>query len=420
MNNGSVVQQVEQAHHIKENLCKAVKQEVEEAFGHTIATSRDCNRLSEEIFYKTSFKINPNTLRRFFGLVKALYPPSLSTLTILANYCGYHSLEELSAVKNGTPAKEATQNDQCILQYLVTLLTDTPAKGTNDVVLLTVVKHTIKFLSQFPELANRFQRAIAKTKNGQAYYFEQFVYTDKLNSFYGEGLRYYLSEKKTAEAQVFGYSLLCLRDWLVGNTSSLKRNFETIKSQRLSKHANPYVSGCYYSASLLYAEASNLDTQRILAEAYKVHLDLKLLGKSQLQFWSFEYAIAHSLVLTRHYQDALYYINQASLNNSESPNPLDNSFYHKLTLLKAIAFAQSGILDEAEKLLDQIRTSQFNFLSKKADTILYLLLTCFLKKANKKLEKQLTDLIDETGFARLRSVDFYPVEDAIPVPCEQK
>lgn len=113
MNIGSSVQN-ESPHHFKEALCKAVQQEVEESFGHRVTTSRDCIRLSEEVYYKTSFKINPNTLRRFFGLVKAQYPPSLATLTILANYCGYHSLEEISATRKWLSKEQDVPDNKSI------------------------------------------------------------------------------------------------------------------------------------------------------------------------------------------------------------------------------------------------------------------------------------------------------------------
>src|SRR4030095_11742629 len=100
------------------------------------------------------------------------------------------------------------------LRYLVTIFTATQVRDGNDETYFSLVKHTINFLAQHQDLAQKFQRAIVKTRNGQDFYFEQFVNIDKLNSFYGEGLRYYLNERKTQEGQLFGNSLLCLRDWL--------------------------------------------------------------------------------------------------------------------------------------------------------------------------------------------------------------
>lgn len=248
---------------------------------------------------------------------------------------------------------------------MVIVFTALPVKEPGGEVFFIFLKHTIQFLSQCPDLVQKFQRAIAKTKNGQAYYFELYVYLDKLNSFYGEGLRFYLSEKKTTEGQVFGYSLLCLRDWFSNNHDSLRKNFAYVKKQSLPRTAEPYLYGKYFAAYLLYAEAFNLGTQKVLAEAYKAYLELKHSGDRQYLCKSFEYTLANVLIWTRHYQDAIYYINEAFLNYPETSLPLDQIGFRRLTLLKAAAFAQSGIMDEAERLLGQIQPSQFAFLSKK-------------------------------------------------------
>src|SRR5437764_1300000 len=72
-----------------------LKHEVEETFGRRIISSRDCIQLSEDIYFKAGDLINPNTLRRLYGLVKADYPSSTSTLSLLAKYCGFNSLDDL-------------------------------------------------------------------------------------------------------------------------------------------------------------------------------------------------------------------------------------------------------------------------------------------------------------------------------------
>jgi hypothetical protein len=402
MNNGFPLQRTQSPHKLKEALHDIVKKEVEETFGHTIASSRDCIRLSEEIYAKTSFRINANTLRRFFGLVKAQYPPSLSTLTILANYCGYQSLEELSVVKEKMERGQNAIDEKSMLHYLVTLFSGIPPSKASDEAFFILIKHTVKFISLSPELANKFQRAIIKNKNGQELYFEQYIQIDKLNSFYGEGLRYYLNEKKSVEGQVFGYSLLCVRDWLSGDQFSLRKNFEQVKKQILPKKANPFLSGYYFAAYLLYADENQLDTHKVLADAYKTQLALKPVSKSLHLFQSFEYIMASVLVWTRYYQDTIFYINEAYLAYTKPTSSIDQTYYSRLVLFKAVAYAKSGITDEAERLFEQIHPSQLSFLSKKTDTILYLLLARSLKKTNKKLEKQLEELVRETGFLKLK------------------
>ena len=55
----------------------------------------------EDIYHKTGETVNANTLRRFFGLVKADYPASSSTLTILSKYCGLNSMQEIEQLSSG-------------------------------------------------------------------------------------------------------------------------------------------------------------------------------------------------------------------------------------------------------------------------------------------------------------------------------
>jgi hypothetical protein len=84
-----------------------IRNEMEHVFGRTIVSSRDCIQLSHDVFQKTRCQLNPNTLRRFFGLVKATYPPSHSTLTIL-----FYLLQAIACYKSGDPAAAGVLYDR--------------------------------------------------------------------------------------------------------------------------------------------------------------------------------------------------------------------------------------------------------------------------------------------------------------------
>src|SRR3954470_11064372 len=97
----------------------AIMGELERVFGRCITSSRDCNDLSDDIFRKTQKQINPNTLRRIFGLVKAEYPPSQATLDILSKYCGFYTVEELYTTRQNVDNDDIVYLDQ-LLNYIVT------------------------------------------------------------------------------------------------------------------------------------------------------------------------------------------------------------------------------------------------------------------------------------------------------------
>lgn len=392
----------------KSTLNSVIKNEVQDTFGRRIITSRDCLQLSEEIYFKTAFTINANTLRRFFGLVKAEYPPSISTLNILTKYCGFTSIDDIN-IDSHTHAENSSDNKD-LLNYLSSIFKLTQVKDPYDETFLALVKHTIHFLSHYPEFAEKFQRAIAKTKNGQTAYYENFVHMDKLNSFYGNGIRYYINEAKTNEAKIFGNGLLCLRYWLTDNKSELKKNFEFIKSNKLTKAVPPVICSSYLSSHLYYADAFELNPERILDEAHALHVEFKKRDDIKL-FECLEYNLCLALVITSHFEEGLFYINYTLQNFSEKNSLLDQGLHKKLLLLKSICLCRTGYHAEAERIYQKIRPSQFHFLSKKSDTILYLLLSGYLKISNQKLEHQMAELIEDTGFHKLNSLQIEKLSD---------
>ena len=65
---------------MKNDLLPALRKELENSFGRKVLSSRDCLQMVDDIYQKTGYTINTNTLRRFFGLVKTDYNASPSTL----------------------------------------------------------------------------------------------------------------------------------------------------------------------------------------------------------------------------------------------------------------------------------------------------------------------------------------------------
>src|ERR1017187_4068355 len=110
-----------------------IKNEIEETFGKKISTSRDCMELSRDVFNKISFKINHNTLRRFFGLIRSNYYSSATTLHILSKYCGFSSIDELIQLrKNNKQPIESNGYAESILKYLVSIFINSSSQEYED------------------------------------------------------------------------------------------------------------------------------------------------------------------------------------------------------------------------------------------------------------------------------------------------
>jgi hypothetical protein len=382
-----------------DQLVGLLKNEVEECYGKKVSTYGNCLELSEEIFAKTSFQVNPNTLRRVFGLVKTKYLPSFATLNILSKYCGFTSIGHFKTTLQAEKLNEGIC-EQHILNFLTDIFRKTAVIGPNDQTFLDLCQHTIGLISLYPCLAGKFNKIIAKTKNGQEYYFEQCVNIDHLNSFYGDGIRYYLTEKKTTEGQIFGNSLLCLKAWLTKNDEMLMRRFKVLENLRLPKSVHPFVCGRYFASKLYFVNATGSNPERILLDAHQVHETIKQANDNYKLFPCFEYIIGGALVVTRLYGEAIYYLNYALKNYPGRHSYLDAGFYESLLLFKALALAKTKQQKEAGVIYHQLKPSRFYFLTKKINTILYLILEKELGRSGSSSEKKLAELIQETGFVK--------------------
>ncbi|HWJ93047.1 MAG TPA: hypothetical protein VNR87_18165, partial [Flavisolibacter sp.] len=117
-------------------------------------------------------------------------------------------------------------------------------------------------------------------------------------------------------------------------------------------------------------------------------------------FPCFESVFAMALTITKHPQDALYYIDYAQNHYPGKHASIDPGFYKSMQLLKAICLFMVGERQASEKLFLQIRPAQFYFLTKKINTIYYLILEAFLKKNSARTSEQLEEVVKQTGFVR--------------------
>ena len=110
-------------------IFKILKQKIEEEFGEKILYSRQCEALAEAILEKTGQRLSLVTLKRLLGFTSAEVMPRLSTLDIIASYCGYDDYESLKGALMDSSlvsdfkfteiveAKNLEKGSQIILRY---------------------------------------------------------------------------------------------------------------------------------------------------------------------------------------------------------------------------------------------------------------------------------------------------------------
>lgn len=378
-----------------------LKQEVEKTIGRKILFSSDCHFLQNHIFEQLQFTISFNTLRRFFRLMKTKYGHSVYTLDVLSNYCGYSSFNDFVMHKKQCQSIEATQQNSALINYLITIFKNIEIKNINDPTYFNLVGKTIQFLEDQPSYFDEFQREIARTKNGQQFYFEKFIYIDKLNSSYGDGLRYYLHENKSTKAQLFGHALLCLRYWFTGNNIGVERHYKEVMRHEPDETVPPGIAACFFASQLLYAHAFNKPQEHLLAEAKQYYSRLESSEENSPFIIQFILLFTQALVLSAHYEEAAYYIEEGmEQRKNYKLAECDLGAFDAIDLFNGMVKSRTGETSLAKEILASINPNNFHFLHKRYLTILYLTLKQDFQK-NTHIDEQIRDLISKTGFSRL-------------------
>ena len=361
---------------MKQEALSALKKELEQNFGRKIISYRDCVQLVEDIYQKTESTVNVNTLRRFFGLVKTNYTASRSTLLILSKYCGFNSPDEIENFSEKKEADASINKDE-VLHYMISLFRHTTVSSVNDNNFDQIIQQTILFLERNPDLIDKFQREIAKTATGQYYYYERSVNMDRLTSYYGKGLHYYLISKNTSEAKTFFYSIQVLKYWLTNNPELVEKNIKEISIVSISKY-HPHIAGRFFAANLYNANMKHLPIDHIWAEAI---LYLTKINKEQ-SFSEFAEPVYEALLFTNHETEAY-----------------ELTTYFQEANIKFIIKAPHKKKMPHKSFPKKTGGASANILTKKYSRLFSLVLNNASKR-KKPLYSDLDELIKETGFTR--------------------
>jgi len=380
-----------------------LKKEVESVFGRTILSSSDCQFLSGDIYRRTGTKISFNTLRRLFNLMRCKYQPSAFTVDLLSRYCNFSSYSDF--INCETRKTSVNKHlDKNLLNLLIFLFKNVDFNSVNDNGYVRLIQETINNLEQWPDVIDQFHREISRSANGQKFYFERLINIDELNKSYGKGLLYYLNEKKTDEAQIFGHSLLCLNAWLTLDNENVKRHSAIVQDHynNNSQLLDPYIHGKTFTSRLLAASVDKADLAPILNQARKYYdKNIQSIFNSQ-RFPSFEFALSETLILINEFDEALFYIDEII---HKSQNDLgfatrDLALQDTVALFKSIALTNIGETTKGKGLLSTLDIGKFHFLSKKFYSILYLLLVQKFENSETRQDK-IRLLISHTGFKKL-------------------
>ena len=377
---------------MKTDLIPLLRKELESSFGRKIVSSRDCLMMVDDIYQKTGYTINANTLRRFFGLVQTSYSASPSTLTILSKYCGFNSIDEVQGVAGGQHSDTSVNNEE-VLHYLVSIFKNLQVREMYQPAINTFVQQTVGFLDRNPALTDRFQREVALTPAGQYYYYEKSVNMDRLNHYYGEGLRYYLRAKNNNEARVFNGAIQVMRHWLSNNAELTEKNMSALASVPMTINYPPHILARSIAARLYYAHFKSEIPDRILADAAKYYVSIN--SRVEVPEPDFDLIVGEALILTNHLQEGNEFIRRGkSRLLFGQPPGYDNLFQIWERIANARKNSHARVAANPLKV-NRVQIISGSPLNKKYFTLLNL------GAENRSQKYNMAELVRETGFKRL-------------------
>src|SRR5690606_36760932 len=160
-------------------------------------------------------------------------------------------------------------------KYMVSLFRSSEVINNQEKIFYPIVEQTIVFLERNPSIIDKFQREIAKTPTGQCYYYEKMVNLDRLNGYFGEGLRHYLRCNNTDEGKIFAHSIQVFRYWLTRNNEHLEKHLSELSELSGATYYPQHILGRLIAAKIYGAHVQGEPIDRILAEAKKYHGAIK-------------------------------------------------------------------------------------------------------------------------------------------------
>ena len=372
-----------------------LKSTVEQSFGRKIVSSSDCHLLCADIYKVCQVKISFNTVRRLFNLMKASRHPSSFTLDTLSIYCNFASFENFIIEHSYISVQPATP-DLGLLRFLVILFKQIEPAGGNDQTYFSLIEKVRLILNQYPSIIDQFHREIAKTSNGRKYYFEQGIYIDKLGTYYGTGLQFYLAQEPFANAQIFGYHLLCLRAWLLNEQPAIGALSNKIKGYAPDLTMPPGTYARYLATHIFDAAGNETKIADIEITARKYFVAM-LNNKFNPAYVDFGITLALPLLLNGIYEESIFYLDEVARHSAQFYTPSTTERLDEMQLLKAIALTKAGHRSEVMGLYRKIDVTRFHHLSRQYLTLLYLLGKRLLRH-NSEDDEQIAYLLKETGF----------------------
>lgn len=389
--------------HLEGQHLSNLKNLIEVNYGSSVVNATDCLNISVLIAKCKYGNISPQTLRRLFGLVDTKFNPSLNTLNVLSQYCGYEDWAHFykKSIHSDTLLQDVVS--VCIAFFKIEIL---PVKKYQlNEPYFYAVQNIAKLIYSDLNLYNKVIPLLAQSTTAHEYFFERFPFIDKLCCGLANGYKFYLQYKKNPEAIIFGYSLLFLGAFLEEDLSLAKKYLSEINKVKdwATLQLHPFVLARLIGSNLAYSHATK-DIEK--KEMWLSELD-KILISNPNKFGhnnnscEFEFMVGEYLLLSECYEKIKPIM--ANVLREFKHDPLENkaNFYY---IPCHIIYYKSLIMTGNNKVAGKIPYIDEPVNWQIKDYYTLHLLQCKLKistgKVNKKIVlKQYYHLINSTHFS---------------------
>lgn len=369
-----------------------LKKMTEKKFGRTIVTSKDCNDLTKALLENTTYtNLHAQTIRRLYDLVKSDFSPSIYTLDLLGQYVSntswadYNFNEEIE-----------TQNIKSEADWVLDYYRDEQF-GINKVV---------DKIAANEDLQNLVIVKLASFKAAQWMLFENRPFRDSLNKSYKKAIEVYIEAKGTTEAEIFGFGMLFNSAFLTENTFEIERYFKIIDAISLTKDVYNIPAARKFGVPLLYYHLNN-DEVNFLKTFNEALIARNLYqDKMSLTDSNFDSILVEHLILIGRYRECkiVWELHlKFSVNHSDSTNSA--CYQQFIILIEAFVFGHQKF----NKNILCFDSEKMRIGERKYYNLMFLVyLIKFTKKSSRlkllKLNKQLDDLIFDTGYTYFRQL----------------
>lgn len=369
-------------------ILNELRQAVKNKMGKDISSSSHCEEIAAEI-KKMGIVINPQTFRRFFGLIKSSGKFHIYTLDTLAQYCDFSDFatfkknlidDELELFLEGVKTESQEFDYWKLSETLCSKIIESPS-------LLASVHHQ---LLKYP---------LART-----FFMEHHPMRDLAGTVYLQYFQEYLKYEETNEARLFAYGFLYMGSFLTQNNEFRNIYFNKIEETPLTTDVYILPAGRKFGVLLLEAwlRKDEIKFNNIWNEMLFVRQ--RYIEFSERSVCSFEYAVLEHIIFTDKTEEMLFLIenNTFQVHSDRKFITQHRKENHDTcwNIMCAMAYIKAKKQAKSKSYLNKVSLDKLALGWKKYYSIMYYFVYYnFADREEKsKIINELTELIEETHF----------------------